>query len=249
VTVLAVETATSMVGVALVAPDGRRAERCHFEGRLHAELLAPAIAEVCDELDVPLSDIDLVVADCGPGLFTGLRVGVATAKAMAQALGVPTLGVSSLDVLAAAAFPHRDGRCVVSVVDARRGEVFAAAYGPGPEEDPAANRQEWATPVTPEQLESWLDGLIGHFGPLMVVGDGAVRYADRLAGNPGLDLTQAPSLAAPPPGIMADLARLRRDAGVPLVAAGDLMPDYRRPADAQINWEQRRPPVVPGPAA
>ena len=70
--------------------------------------------------------MSLVAVDVGPGLFTGLRVGVATAKAMASALGVPIAGCSSLKILA---HPHRrDARTVASVVDARRGEVFWALY-------------------------------------------------------------------------------------------------------------------------
>ena len=78
-----------------------------------------------------IAEVDRIAVDIGPGLFTGLRVGVATAKALAQALGIGVLGVSSLDVLAAAAaepFGPGAGARVVSVVDARRGEVFAASY-------------------------------------------------------------------------------------------------------------------------
>src|SRR5580692_12017919 len=101
-TLLAIESATDMVGVALLRDDGGSAERVHLGGRAHAELLAPAIEEVCAVSGCTVADIDQIAVDVGPGLFTGLRVGVATAKALAQALGVPLLGVGSLDVLAAA---------------------------------------------------------------------------------------------------------------------------------------------------
>ena len=132
VNLLAIETATDMVGVALIRGDGGAAERVHVGGRAHAELLAPAIEEVCAVSGCAVGDIGSIAVDVGPGLFTGLRVGVATAKALAQALSIGVLGVSSLDILAAAA-RHRMGAAAGqagagSVIDARRGEVFVASY-------------------------------------------------------------------------------------------------------------------------
>jgi tRNA threonylcarbamoyladenosine biosynthesis protein TsaB len=101
-TLLAIESATDTVGVALFRDDGGSAERVHEGGRTHAELLAPAIEEVCAVSGCTVGDIDAIAVDVGPGLFTGLRVGVATAKALGQSLGIGVLGVSSLDILAAA---------------------------------------------------------------------------------------------------------------------------------------------------
>ena len=80
----------------------------------------------------------MVAVDLGPGLFTGLRVGIATAKAIAQALRVPMIGVSSLDLLA---FPARfSHRLIAAVIDARRGEVFSAPVPPGARRRAAAHR-------------------------------------------------------------------------------------------------------------
>ena len=93
-----------------MARDGSVAERSHLGGRAHAELLAPAIEEVCALSGCALGDLDALAVDVGPGLFTGLRVGVATAKALGQALGLGVLGVSSLDVLAAGAVRGGPGR-------------------------------------------------------------------------------------------------------------------------------------------
>ena len=86
----------------------------------------PAIEFVCRQTDIELDEISVVAVDVGPGLFTGMRVGLAPAKAIAQALRVPMIGISSLDLLA---FPcrHTD-RVVVPVIDARKGEVFYAMY-------------------------------------------------------------------------------------------------------------------------
>jgi tRNA threonylcarbamoyladenosine biosynthesis protein TsaB len=254
---LALETATDLVGAALWTGDGAGApsvvERTHVGGRAHAELLAPAIEEVCAASGCVLADVDALAVDIGPGLFTGLRVGVATAKALGQALGLGLLGVTSLDVLAAAAVeqagPERTAR-VVSVVDARRGEVFAAAYElAGSGADPADVRTDRPEPLTPEALAAWLDELAASGGPLLVVGDGAVRHRDVLAGRAGIDLGLAQDLAAPSPAALARLAARRLAAGVPPVAAADLAPEYRRAPDAKINWEERAPLRTARPAA
>jgi tRNA threonylcarbamoyladenosine biosynthesis protein TsaB len=249
--VLALETATDLVGAA-VARDGSVAERSHLGGRAHAELLAPAIAEVCALAGIELADLDALAVDVGPGLFTGLRVGVATAKALGQALSLDVLTVSSLDVLAAGAYeaaPGARSARVVAVVDARRGEVFAAAYGagsagsPGSDHrgpDPAAVRTDRAGALSPEELVAWCDDLAAG-GPVLVVGDGAVRHLELLAPRPGLDLGLVHSVAAPSPAALARLAVRRLAAGAVPRAPSDVVPDYRRPADARINWEERAP--------
>src|SRR4029077_13339400 len=99
-------------------------------GRRHAETLVPAIEFVTRQIDIGLDEISVVAVDVGPGLFTGMRVGLAAAKAIAQALRVPMIGISSLDLLA---FPLRQsGREVAAVIDARKGELFFAFYRPVP---------------------------------------------------------------------------------------------------------------------
>ncbi len=255
-TLLALESATDLVGAALLRDDGALAERSHVGGRAHAELLAPAVEEVCALSGCTLADLDALAVDIGPGLFTGLRVGVATAKALGQSLGLAVLGVTSLDILAAgaleAAGPERAAR-VVAVVDARRREVFAAAYafsgagsGGGPV-DPAEVRDDRTEALDPDALVAWLDALSAG-GPVLVVGDGAVRYLELLAPRPGVDVGLVGVLAAPSPATLARLAARRLAAGVVPTAPVDLVPDYRRHADARINWEERAPQPTP-PAA
>ncbi len=262
-TLLAIESATDMVGVALVRDDGASAQRVHVGGRAHAELLIPSVEEVCAASGCTIADVDVIAVDVGPGLFTGLRVGVATAKALGQSLSVGLVGVSSLDILAAAALervgsaPSGPVATVVSVIDARRGEVFAAAYfigdpdgADGPVDgtdpiDPGPVRHDRAEPITPDVLERWLLELADARGPITVVGDGAVRYRQELAVHAVLDLDGATDLSAPPPLTLAHLALARLGGGDLPSNAGDLVPDYRRPADARINWEQRAPRTAP----
>ncbi len=155
--VLALDTATPQVSVA-VAVDGRRkAELAVVANQKHGELLAPAIEHITRLAGISLQDVDLVAVDTGPGLFTGLRVGVATAQALAAALDKPAAGVSSLDALAYP-YRHHPGP-VAAVVDARRGEVFWALYEQG-------IKKEGPTRAKPHEL----DGLE------FAVGDGAARY-------------------------------------------------------------------------
>lgn len=128
--ILGITTSTPQIGLAVGGQEGVLSTWSAVRGRHHAELVTPAIAEVCASAGIELSEVGLVAVDIGPGLFTGLRVGVATAKAAALALGVPMIGVSSLDLLA---FRVRyASRTVTAVIDARRGELFVASYVPVP---------------------------------------------------------------------------------------------------------------------
>ena len=261
---LAIETATDIVGAALVRHDGGVTERVHVGGRQHAERLVPIIEEVCAASGCPLESVDAVAVDVGPGLFTGLRVGVATAKALAQACGLGVIGLGSLDVLAAAAAGRALAagldrvEMVVPVVDARRGEVFTAAYrmgnvtplsgtpiGPGMEADEAqfvdlgVAVDDCPGALAPDDLISWLSAMTTGPGSVLVVGDGAVRYLRQLSEDSALDVGWASSLAAPPPTVLARLAVERLASGVTTTAAEKIVADYRRLADVRINWEQR----------
>src|SRR5699024_9651502 len=138
-------------------------------GRRHAENLTPAIRFVCDQARVELADISCIAVDNGPGLFTGLRVGVASGKAIAQALRIPMITVSSLDLLA---FPLRFGnRRIATVIDARRGEVFWALYQPVPG---GVQRVSEPTVGSPDDLAAELLAIADE---TLLVGDGAIRYA------------------------------------------------------------------------
>jgi tRNA threonylcarbamoyladenosine biosynthesis protein TsaB len=257
VNLLAIESATSLVGAALLGDSGAAAERSHQEGRIHAESLAPAIEEVCALSGITVRDVEAIAVDVGPGLFTGLRVGVATAKALAQGLGIGVLAVSSLDILAAAALAEAgpdESRTVVVVVDARRGEVFTSRYrfdppstaspGADPGLDPAPGRQSPPELVTPDALIRSLAELDpGPGNRVLIVGDGAVRYRHLLADARSGDLDLVERVSSPSPLTLARLARRRLEAGAELAPPAEVVPDYRREADARINWEQRIPPT------
>jgi len=110
--------------------------------------------------------------------------------------------------------------------------------------DPQSVRLDRVEPMAPEVAVDWLLEVAAGAGVVTVVGDGAVRYRSILSFDRLLDLSLADRFPAPPPLALAGLARRRLDAGAPAVSPRALAPDYRRPADARINWEQRpsRPP-------
>ena len=204
---LAFDTATPNVTVALHDGEAVVAGYDAVDARRQAELLAPGIAAVLAQARVRARDLTDVVVGVGPGPFTGLRVGVVTARAMAAALEIPVRGVCTLDALAADA----GGGPLVAVTDARRKEVYWARYAADLSrvEGPAVDRP---------------DDLAGRLAPGSVfVGRGALQYAAVLSPRRGpLD----PSAAA--------LARAYVDGAVEVLPAEPLYlrrPDARAPDD------------------
>ncbi|HXW35661.1 MAG TPA: tRNA (adenosine(37)-N6)-threonylcarbamoyltransferase complex dimerization subunit type 1 TsaB [Acidimicrobiales bacterium] len=235
---LAIETATEAAGVALADDTGPIVEISTAVGRRHAETLVPAVESACRFANVALSEVSAVAVDIGPGLFTGLRVGVGTAKALGFALGVPVVTASSLEVLALGALSALDAlrsrpttSQIVSVVDARRGEVYWAVFEEGPDGFPRLVRPERTSP--PAQLADEVAG-----SNALLVGNGAVRYRELLEGIFGE--VAGTSLASPAPRALAAIGawRLRHD---DVHDAADVLPLYLREADVRINWEARRP--------
>jgi tRNA threonylcarbamoyladenosine biosynthesis protein TsaB len=235
---LGVATATSQVGVALAGPDGPLAALQVRRGRRHAELLVPAIETLTRMAGIGTQQIGRIAVDVGPGLFTGLRVGVASGKALAAALDIPIVGCSSLDVLA---HPHhREGRTVAAVVDAKRGEVFWAIYRPTPG---GMRLVTEATVSSPDGLIEHLKARRGAPGlpPVLAVGDGARRYADALSAVAGVELA-SPNDDHPSALALVELAATR-----PSVPLEEITPHYLRAADVRIGWAERpAPPASTG---
>jgi tRNA threonylcarbamoyladenosine biosynthesis protein TsaB len=229
VLILGIDTATAQVSVAVGGHEGVLASTRSVRGRQHAETLVPSIEFVCRQARVELSEISVVAVDLGPGLFTGLRVGVAAAKAMAHALRVPMIGVPSLDLVA---FPLRfSPKLIVAAVDARRGELFTASYRQVP-----GGIQRF-TPhhvVSPDDLAS---ELLATAEECVLVGDGAVRYREVFEGLHKVEIIEE-GLAYPAASSLVMLAHaqaLREQ----WVKPWDLQPLYLRKPDAEINWQTR----------
>lgn len=226
---LGIETATDRVGVALGHHAGVLGTFEITQPRRHAELLTPMIEQLCRQCDVHLSEVGVLAVDVGPGLFTGMRVGLATAKAMAQALRVPVIGLSSLDLLA---YPlrHAHGE-IASVIDARRGELYYAFYRPVP-----GGVQRVSEPVVGTYDDLVGDVMAAH-EHLLLVGDGARRHADALRDARRCELADE-ALQFPSASALVQLAHARA-VREEWVNHWELAPMYLRAPDAQINWATR----------
>jgi len=228
--VLAICTSTSQASVGLGNRDGVVAESRLARPHAHAEFVAPAIEFCLRSADAAADDITAVVVDSGPGLFSGLRVGIATAKTMAATLELPVVALSSLDLLAMAV--RHTGRRVVAAIDARRGEVFCATYAPV---HGGVERLGGYQVCTPEALVA---EIVAAGDEVLVVGTGAVEHSDLLA---RVDHVEVGDMATAHPSVPAALAlaleRLDRE---DFVAAREVVPLYLRRSDAEIKWEERR---------
>ncbi|HLU42685.1 MAG TPA: tRNA (adenosine(37)-N6)-threonylcarbamoyltransferase complex dimerization subunit type 1 TsaB [Microthrixaceae bacterium] len=227
--ILGIESSTAQVGCAIGGHEGVLASAHSARGRRHAENLTPAIEFICRQAEVELSEIGLVAVDVGPGLFTGLRVGIATAKAIAFALRVPMIGVSSLDLLA---FPVRfSPRLIVATIDARRGEVYHARYRQVPG---GVQRVSDHAVGSPEDLAS---DLFATGEEVLLVGDGAHRYRDAFEDLARCEIVdQGNSLPSASSLVQLAHARALREEFSPIDA---ISPIYLRRPDAEVNWTTR----------
>jgi tRNA threonylcarbamoyladenosine biosynthesis protein TsaB len=215
--ILGLDTATPATVVAVLPDDGEPVELRHEpapgERPGHATQLLALARRALDAVGADFGDVRRIGVGVGPGTFTGLRIGVATARALAQATGAQVAAVSTLEALAVAADTER---AVLAVLDARRGEAYVAAFRDG-------ERLLAPMAVAPEGLAALADP--GH-APWLAVGDGAVRFRDRLE-----SAAEVPADASPLHGASAlAVCRLAREAHP--VDLDALLPEYVRLPDA-----------------
>jgi tRNA threonylcarbamoyladenosine biosynthesis protein TsaB len=225
---LAIETATPGSSVAVVEDRRTLAAASRIDRMGHAAFLVPAIDFSFDQVGWSPEDLDAVAVDVGPGLYTGIRVGVATAQGLAAAFGIPIIPVTSVDTLALEA---RTGhRMIWAVVDARRGEFAVARYRPVPG---GVVRESATELMDSEELRAALqstgdDSLAvgdvtelpdGFFTGMHHVKTGRPRYPYAVA--------------------LAEIGAGRYDRG-DYPAPDDIRPEYMREPDVTINWEKLR---------
>jgi tRNA threonylcarbamoyladenosine biosynthesis protein TsaB len=229
VNVLGFDTSTAATAACVLRADGQAFELEPPPDALtgppgHARELMPAVVAVLEQSGLDHSDLDAVAVGVGPGTFTGLRIGVASARALAQAWGLELRPVSSLAALAAGAWsagsddaPSTHG-AVLAVIDARRGQVFAALFEDGAQRWPpfAATPDAVAARVADAGLRP------------LAVGDGSVRFRDVL---------EAVAVRVAPDGSRAHVVRglsICRLAGDVSPAPPEaVLPDYLRSPDAK----------------
>ena len=221
--ILALDSALSACSVAVLANGVVRAVRRQAMARGQAEALLPMVRAALDEAGLGFADLDRLAVTIGPGSFTGLRIGLAAARGLALATGLPLTGITTLEALAAAVDPAaRQGRGTVALIDSRRGDVFMQIFGADavPLSEPAA--------ADPAALDALLPA-----GPLLLAGDAAPAALDVLA-RAGRDVALAADSALPDPVAVARLAAERPLPEGPVTALYLRAPDVTLP----------RPPVL-----
>lgn len=224
---LAINTATPFLSLALLEDGHVLAEAGADVGGAHSEAIFPLLESLFAWAARTPADLRAVGVAVGPGGFTGLRTGIALARAVAQARGLPAYGVDTLQALAA---QLPGAGLVAPMLDARRGLVFAGLFRLG------AGSPEPVAEGALRPIEAWLDRLRDEPGPIACVGEGALRHREALA-------AESPRLWLPPESAMRAgavavglLAGARFGAGLPTETA-DLAPRYLREPQAVVNWE------------
>ena len=224
--VLGIESATAQVGCAIGDGGGIRAAVRSTRDRRHAESLAPQIRFAVEQAGVCLDDLAVVAVDIGPGLYTGLRVGITTAMALAQTLEIPMIGVSSLDLLA---FPVRlTDRLIVTAVDARRSEVFHARYRQVP-----GGVQRVSDPAV-DPPDEVLSEIVACGEDVLLVGDGAQRHRALFESISEVELADI-GFAHPSASALVELAHPRA-VREEFVRPDQIQPLYLRRPDAVAKW-------------
>ena len=226
--VLGLDTATPATVVGLRLADGRTLQgRDDPDSRQrpgHATRLLPLANDLLIEADISWSEVERIAIGTGPGTFTGLRIGIATARGLAQSLGVDLVGVSSLRALANGA--GKEARRVLAAIDARRGEVFIAAYYDGKEliapqaVSPDGVAELLGSAAIDTQAERW-----------QVLGDGAIVYREafeRAGMHVAEDRCEHHRIEA---HAICELGERASANGEPV------LPDYCRRPDAEIALE------------
>jgi tRNA threonylcarbamoyladenosine biosynthesis protein TsaB len=225
VSLLGIDTSTAASAACVLRGDGEVFEVAPDPAALtarpaHASELMPAVADVMERAGVDYGDLEAIAVGVGPGTFTGLRIGIATARALATANGLLLRPVSSLAALAAGIDAEpADAPLLLPVIDAKRGEVFAAEYARG------GDRRWGPLALRPEELAKRVRA--GGAAPL-AAGDGSLRFR-RVLEAAGISVMPDESRAH----VVRALHVCRLGAGVPGVAPQAVLPDYLRAPDAK----------------
>lgn len=221
VNILAIETATPYCALG-IATNGHYLSRVLDDSRRHTEVLAPGIEAMLAECALAARDLERVVVDVGPGLFTGLRVGIASAIGLAEGLGCPLVTVSSLELLAHGAHRAHVHGTLLCCVDGRRGEVFVQRF----------TLDDDVTPIdAPEVLapRSVVIEWATSGAPVTFSGDGVTRYFRDFNAVPNGEVFEQ---NVPPVDEALRLAETREP-------SSHVVPLYLREADAVANFDTR----------
>lgn len=230
---LAIDTSTTMAGIAVVDEQGLLAEYMLNDKKTHSQKLVPMLQELLDSMKLTPADIDVFAAVTGPGSFTGLRIGVTTIKALAYAVKKPVVGITSLDALANAV-TISDGAIVCPMMDARNNQVYTALYRAG---NGLMSNTSGYMGVHISELVRQIEEMNMN---VIFTGDGVflhrdflkIELGDRCVFMPDFMLQQ---MAAPAAQMALSLA-LRSET----INSFDLAPFYLRPSQAEREFDKKQ---------
>lgn len=225
--ILALDSSTLTGSAAVVDGGAVLAESACRVRATHSEQLLPLVREVLARAECPLDAIDRIAVGVGPGSFTGVRIGVATAKGLAVATGIPLFGVGSLDALAEAAWSMDHG-VLVAAIDARRAELYATAWrvvgGARAVLLPPCNER-------PEAVGAALADVVRDGDAVWVVGDAREADLEVVASALPVPLRRAPAVCAAPLARYVAWAAMH---GRGALDDGHMEPRYVRGSDAKL---------------
>ncbi len=227
--ILALDSATLVSSVALAHPDRLLAELTLQTRKTHSERLMPHIEQLLALADKDKADIGTIAVSIGPGSFTGLRIGLATAKALAYGLRIPLVGVPTLAALAFGC--PVSGALLAPTMDAQKGNIYIALY-----RWQAGDLEEVMAPAVMEHAAA-ASGLAARAGQVLILGEAVELYPHvfRQAGH----VLAEPHVAMPRAGSVALLGARLAATGVRHDAM-TLEPIYIRRSEAEELWEKRR---------
>ena len=220
--ILGIETTGKVGSVAIIDENGKTVNRVTTDSMSHLRELVPMIKELVDELGISLNELDAIAVSVGPGSFTGIRIGLATAKTLAQTLGKKCISVNSLEIFKEKA--DSDNKVAV-IYNARRGQVYGAIYGNDGSEILAPG---------PYMLDEVLE-VAEEYDDIKWYGDGVIAYADRLS---GMNIAEADEINQSA-DMVCRYACLKLKAGE-LLDFDQLEPEYMRLPEAEQKLKDGR---------
>jgi tRNA threonylcarbamoyladenosine biosynthesis protein TsaB len=228
--ILALETSTLVSSVALATADTLLAEITLQTKKTHSELLMPHIAKILEMAGVNKGDIKAVAVSIGPGSFTGLRIGLATAKTLAYAMEVPLVGVPTLAALAYGCLVP--GAILAPMLDAQKGNVYQAVF------EWRGGELQDLMPPTVMHIDEALDKLTQYSTPVVVMGEAAVLHREKIQQMENNLALAAPHMIIQRAGSVAALGHNMIKQGIQHDVMA-LEPLYIRRSEAEVLWEHR----------
>lgn len=228
--VLGIDTATLVCSAAIAEPARIVSELTMYTRRTHSERLMPAIQQLISDAGLSPQDLGGIAVSIGPGSFTGLRIGITTAKSMAFALGIPVVGVPTLDALAAQ-FPYSK-RIICPILDAQKGRVYTALY------DTSEGYPRRLSEYEVLDIKELTSRVINAGEPVIISGE-AADFSEQLQQVDPLLLTVASPLNRMPRGASSAVLGMRQLISGIGQDPQTLLPLYIRRSEAEELWEQR----------